>query len=84
VFLKKNTLLVTKIFKNHIIFKNTFLTDIVVYDNPGKVNRFTIIILTQSVHFNTRTELIFKTDETKPINSLYPLYKGASWLEREI
>ena len=82
--LKKNLLTILKLFKFNFIFKYNFLTDVAVYDNPGKTNRFTLVILLQSLNYNTRTEIIIKTNETTPVISLYGLFKSASWIEREI
>jgi NADH:ubiquinone oxidoreductase subunit C len=76
--LKKNLLTILKLFKFNFIFKYNFLTDVAVYDNPGKTNRFTLVILLQSLNYNTRTEIIIKTNETTPVISLYGLFKSAS------
>lgn len=84
VIIKKNLDILLKIVKKNFIFKNNNLIDIAVYDNPGRINRFSITILLQSIKFNTRSEIFFKTNELTPIDSLYKYYKSACWVEREI
>ena len=84
LLLKKNATLGLNIFKKNFIFKNEFLTDIAVYDVPGKTNRFTLTIMLQSTNYNTRMEIIIKTNETSPITSLYNVFGSACWVEREI
>lgn len=58
--------------------------DVVVYDVPQNVNRFTIIYALNSLHFNTRFYTAFQTNEITPVPSLTKTFKTAYWIEREI
>jgi NADH dehydrogenase (ubiquinone) Fe-S protein 3 len=73
LFLKKHTKCLYKI-----------LTDIVVYDCPGKKFRFTVLYNLLSISYNSRIIISTKLLEKLPVLlTLVPLYSGAGWLERE-
>jgi len=77
LFLKKNINTILTIFKKNLVFSNKFLTDMAVYDVPGKINRFTLVIMLQSIKYNTRIELIVKTNEVSPVVSSYNTFNSA-------
>lgn len=58
--------------------------DIIAYDQPGKVYRFTIIYYILSLTYNSRLQLITQTNEIKGLDSVIMLYSSANWSEREV
>ena len=58
--------------------------DIVAYDQPGKVYRFTVIYYLLSLTYNNRLQLITQTNELKGLDSAVMLYSSANWSEREV
>lgn len=58
--------------------------DIVVYDQPGKKLRFTIIYLFLSISYNARSSIITQTTEFKGLESCIIIYKSINWSEREV
>lgn len=58
--------------------------DIIAYDQPGKVYRFTIIYYLLSLTYNNRLQLITQTNELKGLDSAVMLYSSANWSEREV
>lgn len=58
--------------------------DIIAYDQPGKVYRFTIIYYLLSLTYNSRLQLITQTNELKGLDSVIMLYSSANWSEREV
>lgn len=58
--------------------------DIIAYDQPGKVYRFTIIYYLLSLTYNSRLQLITQTNELKGLESVVMLYSSANWSEREV
>lgn len=58
--------------------------DIIAYDQPGKVYRFTIIYYLLSLTYNSRLQLITQTNELKGVDSAVMLYSSANWSEREV
>jgi len=58
--------------------------DIIAYDQPGKVHRFTIIYYILSLTYNSRLQLITQTNELKGLDSIVMLYSSANWSEREV
>jgi NADH:ubiquinone oxidoreductase subunit C len=67
---------------NSLILANLSV-DIVVYDNPGKTYRFTIIYSFLSTFYNTRFYYIIQLNELMPIYSLSFLFPNLTWSERE-
>lgn len=59
------------------------MTDIVVYDTPGKKNRFSLVYNLFSLKYNTRLFVNLQISEGSPVNTLFDLFKSADWLERE-
>ena len=72
-FLERNTISQYKV-----------LTDIIAIDYPSKKYRFKVIYNLLSLNYNSRLFVTIKTNEIKPILSVHRIYKGASWLEREV
>jgi NADH:ubiquinone oxidoreductase subunit C len=58
--------------------------DLIGYDRPGKLYRFTIIYYLLSLVFNTRIHLLTQTDELTGLLSNYMLFKSLNWSEREL
>ena len=50
--------------------------DLIGYDRPGKIYRFTIIYYLLSLVYNTRIHIITQTDELQGVLSNYMLYKS--------
>jgi NADH:ubiquinone oxidoreductase subunit C len=73
----------TSLKKNSLIELNQ-CTDIVVYDEPGYYNRFTIIYIILSTRYNTRINLYTQTTEIRYLPSIVTIFRGAGWSEREI
>lgn len=58
--------------------------DIIAYDQPGKVYRFTVIYYLLSLTYNNRLQLVTQTNELKGLESAVMLYSSANWSEREV
>jgi len=80
---KNNLIPLTSFLKNHEIFLFKTLTDIVVYDVPGKKNRFSLVYNLFSDNYNSRIFINLQVSEGSPVNTLFDLFKCADWLERE-
>jgi len=52
--------------------------DIIAYDQPGKVYRFTVIYYLLSLTYNNRLQLITQTNELKGLDSAVMLYSSAN------
>ena len=64
--------------KNHSLCLFTSLIDIVCYDVPNKVHRFSLVYNLLSVKFNTRIRIISKIQENyNQILSVISLYRSA-------
>lgn len=64
--------------KEHTLTNFRQLIDIVVYDIPGKVMRFSCVYLLLNLLQNTRFSLSIKTDEVSAIDTLTVLYESAN------
>lgn len=69
--------------KHSAIRANT-LVDLVAYDRPEYLARFSVIYVLFSVDFQTRIRLRTQTDTYVPLNSLCSLFDNANWAEREV
>lgn len=69
--------------KMHSLTQYDVLTDLVVYDYPGKIKRFSVIYFLLSTRFNSRIRVQFQTNEIFTVHTLTQFYKNANWLERE-
>jgi NADH:ubiquinone oxidoreductase subunit C len=58
--------------------------DIVVYDQPGKKFRFTIIYYLISLVYNSRFHIVSQIGGLQGIETIFMLYKSANWSEREV
>jgi NADH:ubiquinone oxidoreductase subunit C len=58
--------------------------DLIVFDQPGKIYRFTLIYYLLSILYNSRFQILIQTDTLKSIESIYMLFKSANWSEREV
>lgn len=70
--------------QNHTLCQYKQLIDIACSDVPGKTRRFSVNYLLLSVRYNTRINIVVKTNEVSPLPSVTPLYRSANWLEREV
>lgn len=70
--------------KLHSLTQYNVLIDLVVYDNPGKIKRFTIIYLLLSTKFNSRIRVQIQTNEINTVFTVTQLFKNAGWPEREV
>lgn len=75
---KKNEILeIFNYLKLNKKYQLTQLTDITVYDTPGKINRFSLIYSLNSIHYNTRFHTFIKTNEVTPLPSLINIFKAS-------
>lgn len=58
-------------------------TDLIVWDKPGKANRFTLIYLLHSYTFNRKLSFLIQTRDLQPIQSIERVFKSITWSERE-
>jgi NADH dehydrogenase (ubiquinone) Fe-S protein 3 len=72
------------ILKKHSLFQYKTLIDIVVYDQPGKFNRFSILYVLSSFCFNSRILVRTQITEFENLQSLILIFSNANWLEREV
>ena len=70
--------------KYHTNCQYKLISDICAVDYPNKINRFTLVYNLLSIRFNSRMRIKIIINELQSINSITPVYKGASWCEREI
>ena len=83
IILRKFFFFFSLLCKYHLNFQYFMLIDIIIVDNPGKLLRFNIIYLFQSLKYNTRLRLNLYTNECIPIQSIMSLFFSAAWMERE-
>jgi NADH:ubiquinone oxidoreductase subunit C len=67
----------------HLLTQVKVLTDLVVYDRPGKNYRFVVIYSLLSVRYNLRFQVQTAVNEVLPLFSIVDIFSGAGWLERE-
>nr|YP_009118055.1 NADH dehydrogenase subunit 9 [Paracercomonas marina]AJF22841.1 NADH dehydrogenase subunit 9 [Paracercomonas marina] len=58
--------------------------DIIAYDQPGKVYRFTVIYYLLTLVFNSRITVITQTSELKALETMVMVYSSTNWSEREV
>lgn len=73
LFLKKNTSL-----------RQTMLTELTIYDEPLKKNRFTLVCFLLSVEYNNRICLKTSVASNLFFDSINHIYPNSNWSEREI
>jgi len=72
-------------FKKNSMCQFKVLSDIVCYDHPGKVYRFSLIYNLLSIDLNYRLKLHTKVKEKQPvISTVVSIFSAAGWLEREV
>lgn len=76
-------LLIQFLSKNNLSYFKV-LTDIIAVDYPHKKYRFKVIYNLLSILYNTRVFVTIKIDEINSIPSLYNIFQGSRWLEREV
>lgn len=68
-------------FKKHSSTRQGMLTELTVYDEPGKINRFTFVYFLLSIEYNNR--LCIKIPAVSTIfESVSKVYLNSSWSER--
>lgn len=70
--------------QKHVFTQYRSLVDIIVYDNPSRSLRFTVIYNLLSTAFNSRLLVCAYTKDGWSLESLCCLYTAANWLEREV
>lgn len=83
-FKSDKVLFLLNILKNHSLFQYKTLIDIVVYDKPGKKNRFTVLYILLNPSFNSRFLIRTQIKQLECLNSLVYIFPNANWLEREV
>jgi NADH-quinone oxidoreductase subunit C len=73
-----------KFLRGHLLSQYKSLVDIIVYDKPDQVCRFTIIYNLLSLTFNARLQVCISGNSADSIPSVCGLYASANWLEREV
>lgn len=81
---KKNISLFLTFFKFDWLHQFSMCIDLVVYDQPGKKFRFTVIYYLLSITYNTRLHLVSQIGDLQALETIYLLYKSANWSEREV
>ena len=64
--------------QNHTLCQYKQLIDIACSDVPGKTRRFSVNYLLLSIRYNTRINIVVKTNEVSPLPSVTPLYRSAN------
>lgn len=82
--INKNIYPILLFLSNHTLWQFKSLVDIICYDMPKKLYRFSLIYNLVSVHFNLRIRIVTKINELTSLFSVAGLYKSANWSEREI
>lgn len=59
------------------------LADICGVDFPERADRFEVVYNLLTLKYNARLRIIVKVNETTPVPTVTPVYKGADWFERE-
>ncbi len=77
-------LFILNILKRHSLFQYKMLIDIVVYDRPGKKNRFNVIYILASPFFNSRCSIRTQLSHLQCLNSIVSIFASANWIEREV
>lgn len=70
--------------KNHHNAQFVSLADICGVDFPTREYRFEIVYNLLSLRYNSRIRVKTYTDELSPIASVYDIFAGADWYEREV
>lgn len=81
---KKNLTSILTFCKFDWFHKFTIAIDIITYDQPGKIYRFTVVYYLQSLTLNSRLQVITQLDNLQHVETVTLLYKSANWSEREI
>lgn len=72
-------------FNKHSLCLFKTMVDIVCYDVPGKLYRFSLVYNLLSVKFNSRIRVLSRIQETvSQVLSLISLYRSVYWSEREV
>jgi len=58
--------------------------DATAVDWPGREKRFDVVYHLLSPRRNLRIRVKIQTDEATPVPSVFPVYRGADWFEREV
>jgi len=70
--------------KNNQLLQFKTLISITAVDYPKNDKRFEVNYFLLSYKLNTRLIIKLYTNDTEPVNSVTPIYKGANWYEREV
>jgi len=76
--LVKNYALFLFFLRNHSLTRYRMLVDLVVYDKPGELNRFTIIYYLLSEKFNSRLRVQVQVNEVVSVYSVSNFFKNAN------
>jgi NADH:ubiquinone oxidoreductase subunit C len=75
----KNNLLIVLVFlKYDFLHQFTVCIDIIAYDQPGKIYRFTVVYYILSLNYNSRYKVIVQTSAYLGIETISGLYKSAN------
>jgi len=80
----ENLFLVLFFLKKHTQTQYSILTCISGVDYPFRTRRFEIIYELLSIKFNSRIRVITFIDEMTVVTSIYKIFSGSTWWEREV
>lgn len=81
---KKNVPTFILFLKNDWFHRFVMAIDIIAYDQPGKLYRFTVIYYLLSIALNSRIQVITQLDNLQSLETVSLIYKSANWSEREM
>lgn len=84
ILFKKNITSVLLLLKYDWFLQFNMCVDLVVYDRPGKVSRFTVIYYLLSTVFNVRFHLVTQISARNPLETASFLFSSLNWSEREV
>ena len=66
------------VLKKHTYFQYQSLMDIAVYDQPGKLKRFTVVYILNSTFFNSRLNIRTQIGELEFLKSVVSVFSNAN------
>ena len=70
--------------KHDFLHQLKLCLDIITYDNPGKIYRFSIVYSLVSIEYNSRYHVYTQTNPYLGLDSVVALFSSTNWSEREV
>lgn len=70
--------------KQHTFLQFKTLSDIIAVDEPGKHFRFKVFYQLLSIHYSIRLNLLFYVTTWGSLFSIWKIFEGSLWYEREV